>query len=115
MDKLLIPPGKYCYCIDYLRIPDMIRNISKIMETGEDIPITVCPYYTHKDINGTNKSYCTYIGDDYDYEFDLLLSDQCKICGENDEGNLTLESVLEYLVNLKTNENEQRESEEISG
>jgi hypothetical protein len=129
MDKNLIPPGNYCYCIDYLRIPEMVHNITKIMETGEDIPYVSCPYYTTKKINNVCVPWCNYLDQggisndhteeeikllsdhygDFDKASDALpldlLWDSCKECDENKE-SITIENMFDYLVKIKTKQNE---------
>jgi len=62
------------YCYEH----DVERNIK---EPINGYWIKPCKYY-----RSTNKSKgvaCTYVG--Y-FGFDVLLYDQCKICGENEEG-----------------------------
>lgn len=68
-DTNLIPENTiYCYTID----SDRMKN--EPITSG--YWIKTCPYY--KTVG--EKSACTYVG--Y-YGYDVLLNDQCKICGKN--------------------------------
>ena len=74
LDSDKIPKNTpYCYTIDR----DRIKN-DKTLKDGE-LPIIMCPYYVwgKKDTRGClyTKVYST---------FDILLWDQCKICGGNE-------------------------------
>ncbi|MCA9748875.1 MAG: hypothetical protein KC414_07195 [Romboutsia sp.] len=67
-DTAKIPNGYYCY------IPDIEKNNNK-KEDDFRYYIKPCPYY--RTITRL-KSGCTYLGF---AGFDLLLGDQCRICG----------------------------------
>jgi len=105
-DKTLIPPGSYCYFVDSVRDLEPINGIPRWT-------YKMCPYYKHREINGTFVPWCDYlnlggtVGDTTDpehypklkehYKTDEamdkelplhLLFDQCKECGVNDEDEL---------------------------
>jgi len=65
-DKTLIPCGDYCYKINRVE--------------GSVIYTSVCPYYYYG--HGYKRG-CIYTGE---YGYDILLNDQVKICGVNNEG-----------------------------
>lgn len=67
-----IPKGVYCYT------PDVEKNRNKD-KNDYSYYIKPCKYYRGlKDFNA-GCAYVAYVGDD------MLLGDQCKICGENDD------------------------------
>lgn len=76
LDTNVIPNGSYCY------------TIIKIEQYDGKMPIIktkLCPYWNY-DVP-MDKYYCTYCEIEHpEYEQDwLILSDQCKICGINDD------------------------------
>lgn len=70
--KAYIPKGPYCY-----------KTIGKfVSESGvKGIKVKLCPFYHSISVPGNVESnFCSYCGA-YD---DLLLDDQCKVCGERE-------------------------------
>lgn len=74
LDKSVIPCGVYCYTI---------KKIEYKNNEPPVIKIDLCPYWSHDPVFG--KSRCSYCDmNDIDYS-DILLGDQCKECGVNNE------------------------------
>lgn len=70
--KLRIPRGDYCYTIKKI-IPDSVY--------GYRIKVKMCPYYHRVEDNfGDSHNECKCIN----VKDDILLDDQCKICGINE-------------------------------
>ena len=67
--KLFVPKGAYCY-----KIKDVIPDVTY----GFIIKTKPCKYYSHNKNN--NRSTCKLLN----ITDDLLLDDQCKLCGINE-------------------------------
>ena len=71
-DESVIPTGPYCYVID----TEKTKFVDGVVDG--DIYTKMCPYYKF----GNSIHGCTFVG----YAgWDVLLSDQCKICGVNED------------------------------
>lgn len=67
-DATVIPEGHYCYVID---------EEKNKLEPIDGYWIKTCKYYRSIGNGYAGCTYCGYIG------WDICLSDQCKMCGEN--------------------------------
>lgn len=117
----LIPPGPYCYVINYTK-PE-----SKNAEDG--IPVVYCPHSTTKEINQVNVPWCSlldkggisnhhteaewsrlveYFGNE-DNIFDFLtldlLWDDCKECGLIDDYQYSKEDAIQWINKIKQQNN----------
>ena len=112
----LIPPGMYCYVLDYTK--DNIFG-------SDSTPVVYCPHSINKEINGINIPWCSfldkggvsndntdeewkklveYFGSDdnvFDYLSLDLLWDSCKECGENSDHNITKEQIIEWINKVR--------------
>jgi hypothetical protein len=115
MEKL-IPPGKYCYIINYTKTSSNFKD---------EIPVVYCPYRITKEINKVRVPWCSFlnkggIGDYYSEEdwsrlvkyfggennlFNFLsldrLGDNYKECGFVDD--YTEEEAIEWINKIKSN------------
>lgn len=69
--KAYIPKGPYCY-----KSVGTIKGATGI----RGIKVKKCPFYCSIDIMGIKHNFCSYCASFND----ILLDDQCKICGEKE-------------------------------
>lgn len=112
----LIPPGPYCYLLDYT------QNDGEI--SFDNLPTVYCPYSTFKEFNGVSVSWCEFLnkgglGNQTDEEFNKLMEifgteddvfdqfpldllwDSCKECGMGGDYNFTEEHAIEWINKVK--------------
>lgn len=114
----LIPPGPYCYVIDF----------TKEDQNTTGVPVRYCPYHSKKEFNGVKVPWCLFLNeggtDNYftdeqweklvdhfgsdDNIFNFLpldlLWDSCKQCSVKNYHSFTKEHIINYITKLNEHE-----------